>query len=229
MFIAQHEHGAGQHRCSVTDHFIRTAADRLRCAVIRIDAHASRAEDQIAPCRQHLFDRVCSHRGIIIDDAVLRHRAAVFRKFLLDHRRKFIFDQTVKYFAAGRHDAGAFGLKRQDPQDRSSCRRCCRALHLIAGYGQRNHPGPGDFVPFSDRKISVSCSDHHLSDAVDRAETSSVDLEQTVYTRRQFYFSLGDLRWYKKCRIIHPAGDDIARVIIFRRAGGHTNTAAQLV
>ncbi len=75
----------------------------------------------------------------------------------------------------------------------------------------------------------MSCSDHHLSDAVDRAETSSVDLEQTVYTRRQFYFSLGDLRWYKKCRIIHPAGDDIARVVGLRPAGGHTNTAAQLV
>ena len=121
--VAQKEHGAREHRRAVGDDIRAALFDRTRRGIVRIDAHAARAQDHIDRLVFHLLDGRRNVLYAVLDQNVLGHSDAECSQLSFYNRRKAVRNTALCDLAAGSDNGCCFQRKRADFQNRRAARR----------------------------------------------------------------------------------------------------------
>ena len=178
--IGHQEHRAGQHGRAVADDSCACISDRERCAVVRVDAHAARAQDELRALVRHFGDRRGDLVRIVAADRVRRQLTAVFRELVHEHGRERILDQPLFDLAAGGHHAEGARPEGEKLQKRVGPCGLARLLHLCLFDHQRDDARAAQLVALFDRETACPGRDHHVAQRVDRAQAFGVHQQQAV-------------------------------------------------
>ena len=178
--VAHEEHGTRKHRRSVGHHLGAGTPDGARGVVVRVHAHAARADDEVDAPLAHAPNR-SRHIVDVVAGQLVRHALdAKGRELALDHRRELVLDEPRGHLAARRDDADAAKLVGHDLAERigAGSRRGLVKDRLLDDEGDDAHAGK--LVAGAHRRVAMARRDHDLLDRVHLKQSLGSHAEAAV-------------------------------------------------
>ena len=178
--IAEEEHGAGQDGRAIGDDLAAGRLDRAGGAVVRVDAHAAGAEDEIDARGVESIHRLRDGVHIVAGRAVVRDLHAVFLELRDDDRGELVLNSPLEHLVSGGDEADGAKLKGQDLEQWLAVDDLLRLQKRFFVDDERDDAGTRKLVSRLDGRVGMARGDHELIDAVDLLKPLDVDTEETV-------------------------------------------------